>query len=553
MLIEQMNMIFEQWKQQGEITEKEIYGFLHRIKGTAGTIGLKNLSNTASELIEDLSQEGVKLWRQEEWEFYLCSLIDELKAEQLQLSKVDHSPAVQGMEGDILLPESSEEEAVTETFSNKSGNSIILLINKNIEFSSNLKEELEGFGYVVLIALTMEKGMDLFYRTRPSFIICEYEMALEIGERELVSFISASRKSITPIVLTGNGAGNEYLVEAYNLGAGNYFQVPVDIELLTAYLQNRLLWREVIHKITTIDELTGAFNRKYMNSIISQLVENYHAHGRIFSVAVMDLDHFKQVNDQYGHLTGDEVLKRVVAICRALTRQNDEIFRFGGEEFVIVFPDTNQDEAYQIMERMRKAFEKEIYQDQEQKFNCTFSAGVYSPSSPDETKDSLLDRADRALYQSKARGRNQVTIYSEATKESEQRRLHMIIIDDDKFVRTILKKGFSTWEKHAHFEIKVHTYADGEKFLNSNWYQPQDQYLILLDGMMPKMDGIEVLTNIRANYPDKNIVVSMLSARSDEENIILALEEGADDYLFKPFNVVEVIARMDRLAQRMLL
>jgi len=551
LLMKQMNSVLVQWKSQNEITEKEIYGFLHRIKGTAGTIGLTELTNISQVLLANLSEDGVKLWNREEWQYYLQPFLQQMAKENEGGFVQDGAEAVSPLdetENANQAPKNTPTNAVTDL-----GNSIVLIIDSNLDFASKLKEQLEASNYVALIALTMEKGMEMFYRMRPSFIVMEFPLAMAFGEKNLEQFVSVVRKSVTPIAFIGKKADRNHELKAYELGASGYFAKPLDEALFIAFLENRLIWRQDMQRITTLDELTGAFNRKYMNSIISQLIQGYRQHERPFSIAIMDLDHFKQVNDQYGHLTGDQVLKRFVAVCREHMREKDEIFRFGGEEFVISMADTDEKEAFMLIDQMRVAFQQEHFETEAAVFQATFSAGIAAASLEAETKDQLLEKADQALYQSKEQGRNQVTCYNQEARAIEARILHMIVVDDDEVVRSILKKGFQTWKEHDHIEVRVHTYADGLAFLNSNWYHPQDQYVILLDGMMPEMDGIEVLKQIRANYPDKNIVISMLSARSDEKNIILALEKGADDYLFKPFNVLEVIARMDRLAQRMLL
>src|SRR5690606_37506875 len=114
--------------------------------------------------------------------------------------------------------------------------------------------------------------------------------------------------------------------------------------------------------------------------------------------------------------------------------------------------------------------------------------------------------------------------------------------------RSLIKMNFD-----QHVAVIVQSYEDGVQFLESTWYVPDEKYVILLDGMMPKLDGIEVLTKVRSDYPDHNIVITMLSARSSEKNIVQALEKGADDYMLKPFNIPEVMARLHRLAKRMLL
>ena len=111
-------------------------------------------------------------------------------------------------------------------------------------------------------------------------------------------------------------------------------------------------------------------------------------------------------------------------------------------------------------------------------------------------------------------------------------------------------KHFSNW-KADDFDIHIEEFADGLALVESDWYRAEESYMILLDGVMPKMDGLEVLSHIRTQYPHDNIVISMLTSRTNESDIILALKSGADDYIVKPFYAQEVVARVQRLTKRM--
>lgn len=158
-------------------------------------------------------------------------------------------------------------------------------------------------------------------------------------------------------------------------------------------------------------------------------------------------------------------------------------------------------------------------------------------------------RSERAI--------SQATLYDElADARNEQaerdvrRHLNIVIVDDDSLVRKLILKQFSGW-KQEEFDIRIEEYPDGASFVESEWYKPEENYMILLDGVMPKMDGLEVLNHVRNRYPHDNIVISMLTSRSNESDIVLALKNGADDYIVKPFYAQEVVARVQRLTMRM--
>lgn len=130
------------------------------------------------------------------------------------------------------------------------------------------------------------------------------------------------------------------------------------------------------------------------------------------------------------------------------------------------------------------------------------------------------------------------------------RRLNIVIVDDDSLVRKLVSKQFAGW-KPEEFDLQIADYADGASFVESEWYNPEENYMILLDGVMPKMDGLEVLNHLRHHYPHEKIIISMLTSRNNETDIVLALKSGADDYIVKPFYAQEVLARVQRLTMRM--
>lgn len=135
-------------------------------------------------------------------------------------------------------------------------------------------------------------------------------------------------------------------------------------------------------------------------------------------------------------------------------------------------------------------------------------------------------------------------------EDDSRQHLNIIIVDDDSLVRKLISKQFSGW-KPEEFDLRIEEHVDGASFVESEWYKPEENYMILLDGVMPKMDGLEVLNYLRSHYPHENIIISMLTSRNNESDIVLALKNGADDYITKPFYAQEVLARVQRLTMRM--
>lgn len=167
------------------------------------------------------------------------------------------------------------------------------------------------------------------------------------------------------------------------------------------------------------DELTQLYNRRAFFTISRQLFHQVHRAGQMLAVIMFDLDHFKQVNDQWNHAAGDAVLANVSALAQRIVRGSDVLARVGGEEFAIVLPDTDEEQARQLAERMRAGFEQHKIAIEGGEICCTASFGVVCANlaeltgqiDPQTMLESLLLKADQAMMQAKVSGRNRVCLY----------------------------------------------------------------------------------------------------------------------------------------------
>jgi len=157
------------------------------------------------------------------------------------------------------------------------------------------------------------------------------------------------------------------------------------------------------------DDLTGLFNRRHMQSLLELEVQRNLRSGNSFCVALLDIDFFKRVNDVHGHGAGDEVLRAFAKVCLATVRGSDMTARWGGEEFVVVMPDTRMPLALTGIERLRELVQQQKVSVAGVELGVTVSAGL-TEHKPDETLAQTLERADRLLYEAKKRGRNRVVI-----------------------------------------------------------------------------------------------------------------------------------------------
>ena len=168
-------------------------------------------------------------------------------------------------------------------------------------------------------------------------------------------------------------------------------------------LNQDLLW------LATRDSLTGAYNRRTIEELAHKEVSRRRRVGLSATVLLVDLDHFKSINDTHGHATGDAVLKEFVATAAGQLRAQDMLGRYGGEEFLIVLPDTAREQASAAAERLRAAVSALMLDVGTQRVRVTVSIGVAEFSGDDHTLDTILERADAALYEAKAQGRNRIT------------------------------------------------------------------------------------------------------------------------------------------------
>lgn len=222
-----------------------------------------------------------------------------------------------------------------------------------------------------------------------------------------------------PIVIMVEPGDEARLMRGLDMGINDYVMRPIERHELLArvktqskrkrhsdFLRNRI--EETVEQSIT-DSLTGLHNRRYLEGHLKTLVTQSVQQGRSLSVLIADIDHFKQVNDTYGHDVGDSVLREFSQRFRRNTRGIDLAGRLGGEEFVIIMPDTDLARASQVAERLRACVAADEFSIQGGKrIRVTASVGLATLERPEDTPDVLLKRADRALYAAKRSGRNRV-------------------------------------------------------------------------------------------------------------------------------------------------
>ena len=230
---------------------------------------------------------------------------------------------------------------------------------------------------------------------------------------------SLDRTRFLPIVMLAEKGQDDIVLRALDLGVNDYLLRPVDEQELTARLRTQIRRKRYNQELRSsvaqtielaiTDGLTGLHNRRYLDSHLQTLFERAASRQRPLSLLISDIDRFKRINDTHGHAAGDDVLREFARRLRKNVRGIDLACRYGGEEFVVVMPDTEQAVAERVAERIRQEIEMLPFGPEgAAALDVTVSIGVASISPAADTLEALLKRADGALYEAKKSGRNRV-------------------------------------------------------------------------------------------------------------------------------------------------
>jgi diguanylate cyclase (GGDEF)-like protein len=228
---------------------------------------------------------------------------------------------------------------------------------------------------------------------------------LELAQviRQIKAFVSI------PIVYLSAETDREKQLIAVGLGGDDFLTKPIKPGHLISAVTSRIERYRQLRALMLRDSLTGLYNHTSIRERLAQELARAARNGQPLALAMIDIDHFKQVNDSYGHATGDRVLKALTHMFTRRLRQSDVVGRYGGEEFVLILPDTAEAVALQVVDELREAFSQVQHVSEGQKFRITFSVGV-ATFPRHQTPAALSEAADQALYTAKREGRNRVEL-----------------------------------------------------------------------------------------------------------------------------------------------
>jgi len=324
----------------------------------------------------------------------------------------------------------------------------VLVVDSDPSVRRGLRAAVTTFGHRCRVAASATEALASHRNRRADVIVTEW-MPAEMDGLELCRRVrDADAGAYTIVLLTRASATRRELLQAVRAGADDLLRKPVDADELEARLI--AAWRglqsyrsiaahnvdlrrdsQILFRTARVDPLTHVANRLRLDEDLDALQAQVSRYGRRASIAMCDLDSFKLYNDRHGHIAGDEALRRIARTIRANVRRGDHVYRYGGEEFLVVLPEQGPEEAAAAMERVRAAVQElGIAHAPGAKHSAlTVSVGVASigVQVADSSVHDAVDRADRALYRVKAAGGNGLAVEpDEAQAEVASRRFRFL-------------------------------------------------------------------------------------------------------------------------------
>ncbi|HBS29169.1 MAG TPA: diguanylate cyclase response regulator [Phycisphaerales bacterium] len=292
---------------------------------------------------------------------------------------------------------------------------ILLLIDDSPSIHRLLAFKLKNEGLEFLAAFDSTEGVELAQSHQPSLILLDLNMPVVDGFQTMRALKECSQTISIPVIVLSGTTSPEDKVRAFELGAMDFVCKPFDIHELRARINSAIRISRLMKMLemrAQVDGLTGLWNRAYFNERLASELAEASRNNKHLALVLCDLDHFKKLNDTFGHPAGDAVLQGFAEVLTTELRAYDIPCRYGGEEFVIILPDTDRDEARQVAERIRAALEAKGWP----KFpdiHATASFGLTTAGlAGKDDPASWIQAADQMLYQAKHAGRNRVEVFS---------------------------------------------------------------------------------------------------------------------------------------------
>lgn len=288
----------------------------------------------------------------------------------------------------------------------------VLVVDDSRVFRQQMQTMLENLFFKVITVAHGEEAVGML-KAQPdiSLVLTDYHMPVMNGLELVEEIRKTYTKNELSILALSSNEDDEITALFLKNGANDYVKKPFSKEEFSCRVNNAIEALENIQMITNYanrDYLTGLYNRRYFFEAINEYIDQIKENGQKFAIGMIDIDHFKEINDNYGHDVGDKVITALADVLRSSTNPRDTVARFGGEEFCVVLKNINQYSAREIFNRLKDEVEKFSYHLKgEQYINFSISVGAVL-FNEEESLEENINEADMLLYKAKHNGRNQV-------------------------------------------------------------------------------------------------------------------------------------------------
>jgi len=304
----------------------------------------------------------------------------------------------------------------------------ILLVDDDASQAKQIEQRLTTSLFMeVMVEPVPKEAVKLSERVDFDLIIVSTQLQSDDGLHLCAHLRSQEKTRTTPLLIIIEDNDMDLMVKGLDMGINDYLVTPIDGNEVLARVNiqvRRKRYQDALKatqkeslSLAILDQLTQVHNRHYMDTHSQRLLQAATQSNKSLSVMMLDVDHFKHVNDQYGHLSGDEILKQIPLCITKMIRPTDLLARYGGEEFVVMLPNTTVNQAAGVAERIREHIDQYLFTIpvEPEHIHCTVSIGVSTLINGD-TVQTLIARADKALYHVKNTGRNKVAVYYDTPK-----------------------------------------------------------------------------------------------------------------------------------------
>jgi len=448
-----------------------------------------------------------------------------------------------------------------------------------------LTKSLSEAGYAVVSATDGARAVEIANEELPDLILLDIMMPRLNGLEASQALKSNEATASIPVLFVTAQTASERIVDAFKHGGVDYITKPLRVDEVLARVsvhvrlqrterelgRRNLQLEELAQKLEQLnleltrqaqqDGLTKLLNRNAWEESARLEQARTDRHGSVYGIVMLDVDHFKALNDAQGHQVGDDCLRRIAECFSSECRSTDVIGRYGGEEFVILTSETDEQGVRDLAERIRMAVWDLALPHPTSRTADRITISLGTACSRIGSPEATIKAADQALYRAKTSGRNRVCSAHDPAPAAatdgapiepgpsafpnEDWPGTVLVVDDDLTSRTLCK-GILASNGYS-----VHEACDGVAALAEVQKHPPD--VILMDFTMPRMDGLVCVRRLKASAATRDIPIVMVSARTDAHDIESALAAGADEYIAKPVTRRELEVRvrsMTRLFRR---